>query len=140
VSTPRSCDIPAADHDGQARLYPCGWRCTSHAPQARTTPADTAAPASAAVRRITRPATTEARPRVAGALRIDCGIGVELKDKGPGQFWWKEQPRARYECVACRWTSETVTGPEAVKAFARHIRTTHKAACPGAVTEGAQAA
>lgn len=137
--TGRPCDIPGDDHDGQARLYPCGWRCTTHAPQTRTTPV--AEPAAiAAVQRMARKDPAEESRRVIGALRIDLGEGHALKDKGPGEFWWKTKPRARYECLACRWESETVTGPEAVKAFAAHIRTTHKAACPGAVTEGAQAA
>jgi len=29
------CDIPGA-HSGPVRLYPCGPRCTTHAPQPRT--------------------------------------------------------------------------------------------------------
>ena len=31
------CDVPQPDHTGPARLYPCGWRCTTHAPKPRTT-------------------------------------------------------------------------------------------------------
>lgn len=38
MKTGRPCDTPATEHDGLARLYPCGWRCTTHAPQPRTVP------------------------------------------------------------------------------------------------------
>ncbi len=81
------------------------------------------------------------RLRITGGLFIDCGEGREIKhgDRA-GQIRYTRQPRARYECVACRTTTETVTGAEAVKAFINHIRATHKATCTGAATEGAQAA
>lgn len=80
--------------------------------------------------------------RVTGALRVDCGEGRETRHgERAGQIRWITQPRARYECVACGYRSETVTGPEAVKAFVSHIRTTHQATCPAAnPTEGAHAA
>lgn len=137
--TARLCDIPAPDHDGTARLYPCGWRCTSHAPQARTT-----APAEPATTRPVSLATRRNRTttvlQVTAALRIDCGEGFANKEAGPGEFSWKTHPRARYECVACGWTSETVTGAIAVRTFLNHIRATHKATCTKATTEGAQAA
>lgn len=29
------CDVPSPDHTGPVRLYPCGWRCTTHAPRPR---------------------------------------------------------------------------------------------------------
>lgn len=80
--------------------------------------------------------------RVTGALFVDCGEGREIRhgDRA-GQIRWTRQPRARYECVACGYRSETVTGPDAVKAFVSHIRTTHQATCTAAAhTEGAQAA
>lgn len=33
------CDVPVPDRaPGNARLYPCGWRCTTHAPRSRVTP------------------------------------------------------------------------------------------------------
>ncbi|MCX5197191.1 hypothetical protein OOK31_25390 [Streptomyces sp. NBC_00249] len=78
---------------------------------------------------------------VVGGLFIDGGEGHEIKhgDRA-GQIRWTSQPRARYECVACRWKSETVTGPAAVKAFVAHIRTTHRATCPATTNEGARAA
>lgn len=78
--------------------------------------------------------------RVISALRVDCGDGREIT-RGPraGQIRWTRQPRARFECVACNWRSETVTGPEAVKTFVSHIRTTHQAVCT-ATPEGATAA
>ncbi|WP_369778868.1 hypothetical protein [Streptomyces sp. R33] len=138
--TGRPCDVPGADHDGTARLYPCGWRCTAHAPQARTTPAETPpTPAAAPTRRAARPA--EDPYRITSALLIDCGTGIEIKDGDrAGQIWWKANPRARYECVACQWRSEIVTGPIAVQTFVSHIRDTHRATCTGAPTEGAQAA
>lgn len=137
--TARPCDVPGPEHEGLARLYPCGWRCTSHAPQARTTP--TAAPTTAPpVRLAARRAPDAPVLQVTGALRIDCGEGFEAKDKGAGQFWWKTEPRARYECVACGYRSDVVTSPASVKAFISHIRTTHQATCPGAITEGAHAA
>lgn len=34
--TGRPCDVPTGPHTGLSRLYPCGWRCTSHAPKPRT--------------------------------------------------------------------------------------------------------
>ncbi|MFJ3923065.1 hypothetical protein [Streptomyces sp. NPDC090022] len=80
--------------------------------------------------------------RITGALFIDAGEGREIRhgDRA-GQIHYTRHPRARYECLACGWTSETVTGPEAVKAFTSHIRITHPATCPAAApTEGAQAA
>jgi hypothetical protein len=135
--TGRPCDVPTGAHDGRVRLYPCGWRCTSHAPQARTTanePTTTVTP-------IRRPRTPREEPlRITGALRIDAGEGFATKDAGPGQFAWKTQPRARYECVTCGWKSEIVTGATAIRTFINHIRATHKAACTGAPIEGAQAA
>lgn len=33
--TGRPCDVPGTGHDGPVRLYPCGWRCTTHAPRTR---------------------------------------------------------------------------------------------------------
>jgi hypothetical protein len=137
--TGRPCDIPSPNHDGTARLYPCGWRCTSHAPQARTTaPAEpvTTPPVRLAARRT--PAAHVLQ--VAAALRIDCGEGFAIKDAPPGEFSWKTHPRARYECVTCGRASETVTGAIAVRNFLDHIRATHKATCTGATTEGAHAA
>ncbi|MFF3622362.1 hypothetical protein [Streptomyces sp. NPDC002467] len=73
-----------------------------------------------------------ARPRVVGGLFIDAGEGREIK-AGPraGEIRWARPPRARYECLACRWASETVTGAEPVKAFVSHIRTTHRNTCTG---------
>ncbi|WP_327169516.1 hypothetical protein [Streptomyces subrutilus] len=135
----RPCDVPSGGHDGPVRLYPGGRLCTAHAPQARPTPVTEPATAPP-VRLRPRPAPDDTVRQVTGALRIDCGTGIETKGGRPGEFWWKTKPRARYECVACHWASETVTGPDAVKAFARHIRTTHQATCTGAATEGAQAA
>ncbi|MFB6809451.1 hypothetical protein [Streptomyces sp. NPDC056387] len=135
------CDIPAPDHDGTARLYACGWRCTSHAPQIRPVTATAAAPTAApARRRIVR--TAPCSRQVTAALRIDCGTGIEIKDGDrAGQIWWKTEPRARYECVACQWRSEIVTGAAAVQRFTDHIRTTHQAVCPAAATQqGAHAA
>ncbi|MEU9000497.1 hypothetical protein [Streptomyces sp. NPDC048551] len=134
----RPCDIPGPSHDGTARLYPCGWRCTSHAPQARTTTPTGTAPAT--VTRL-RARTTRREPlRVVAVLLIDSGEGYATKDAGPGEFTWKTHPRARYECVACAWRSETVTGSVAVLNFLNHIRATHKAVCKAAATEGARAA
>lgn len=134
------CDVPGSGHDSQARLYACGWRCTSHAPQARTTATTPGTATAAPVRKAVR-ARHDGPLLVVGALRIDCGQGVEIKtgDRA-GEIRWKTHPRARYECVACGWTSETVTGPTAVQTFAAHIRSTHQAACLGAITEGARAA
>ncbi|MEU9865517.1 hypothetical protein AB0D99_32075 [Streptomyces sp. NPDC047971] len=79
--------------------------------------------------------------RVTAALFIDCGEGREIRhgDRA-GQIRYTRQPRARYECAACNYRSETVTGPDAVKAFVAHIRATHQAVCPAATTEGARAA
>jgi hypothetical protein len=130
------CDVPGGSHDGTDRFYPCGWRCTTHAPQARptTTPTTTTSPTP---RRQTRP---QERPRITAALRIDAGEGFAAKDAPPGEFTWKTPPRARYECVACNWRSEIVTGAIAVRTFLNHIRATHTAACPAASTEGAHAA
>ncbi len=133
------CDVPGDSHDGSPRLYPCGWRCTAHAPQARPTTAPTTviSPAvAAAAQRQTRSGTRQ----VTAALRIDAGEGFAIKDAPPSEFSWKTPPRARYECVACNWRSEVVTGAEAVRRFLDHIRATHKAACPASNTEGAQAA
>lgn len=31
---PGSCDTPNGEHVGRSRLYPCGWRCSAHAPWA----------------------------------------------------------------------------------------------------------
>jgi hypothetical protein len=31
---PQSCDTPNGEHSGRSRLYPCGWRCSAHAPWA----------------------------------------------------------------------------------------------------------
>lgn len=136
----RPCDIPSNAHDGTARLYPCGWRCTSHAPQARPVTAAAASPAAGPARSRIKPTPAYSR-QVTAALRVDCGAGIEIKDGDrAGQIWWKTQPRARYECVACGWQSAIVTGPLAVKNFTSSIRTTHQAACTGATTEGAQAA
>ena len=33
--TGRPCEVPVPDHVGPPRLYPCGWRCTTHAPRIR---------------------------------------------------------------------------------------------------------
>lgn len=137
--TGQPCDVPTGAHDGPARLYPCGWLCTNHAPQARTTTAASSPPAT--VTRIPRNRTTRNEPlRITGALRIDAGEGFAIKDAPAGEFSWRTPPRARYECVTCGWRSETVTGALAVLRFIDHIRTTHQAACTGAVTEGAHAA
>lgn len=134
--TGRPCDVPSGVHDGRVRLYPCGWRCTPHAPQARANVPPTAAPAEA---RRTPPAPTVWQ--ITAALRIDCGQGIEIKEGDrAGQIWWKTPPRARYECVACRWESAVVAGPLAVQNFTSTIRDTHRIACTGAITEGAQAA
>lgn len=123
--TGRPCEVPTDTHDGTVRLYPGGWYCTSHAPQPRTTePAAAVNPLRRAIR--TRP-VDDAPRQVTAALRIDCES--------------KTRPRARYECVTCGWASEAVTGPAAVQAFVSHIRTTHRATCPGAaLTEGVRAA
>ncbi|THA82765.1 hypothetical protein [Streptomyces sp. A0592] len=134
------CDVPGGSHDGQPRPYPCGWRCTTHAPQARptTTPTTTISPAVAAAAQ----RQTHSGPRqVTSALFVDCGDGRETKhgDRA-GQIRYTGQPRARYECLACGWQSETITGPTAIRRFLDHIRAAHKAACPAAPSEGAQAA
>ncbi|MFJ4926889.1 hypothetical protein [Streptomyces sp. NPDC088736] len=31
---PQPCDSPNGEHTGRSRLYPCGWRCSNHAPWA----------------------------------------------------------------------------------------------------------
>ncbi|OII64617.1 hypothetical protein BJP40_19965 [Streptomyces sp. CC53] len=31
---PPVCDVPRPDHAGRVRLYPAGWRCSTHAPWA----------------------------------------------------------------------------------------------------------
>ncbi|MFJ6935722.1 hypothetical protein [Streptomyces sp. NPDC101132] len=138
--TGRDCDVPSDGHDGTLRLYVCGWRCTTHAPQARTTGQGDAPTAPTAPATRTRPATGPRR--VTAALFVDLGEGREIKQGDrAGQMWWTTQPRARYECLACGWASEIVTGADAVKAFTAHIRTTHRATCPAAaLAEGARAA
>ncbi len=79
--------------------------------------------------------------RVTAALFVDCGEGREIRHgERAGQIRWTRQPRARFECLACGYRSEVVTGPDAVRTFVAHIRTTHQAVCPAATTEGAQAA
>lgn len=30
----KTCDTPNGAHHGRDRLYPCGWRCSAHAPWA----------------------------------------------------------------------------------------------------------
>lgn len=79
--------------------------------------------------------------QVVSVLFVDCGEGYEIKhgDRA-GQIRWTLQPRARFECVACNWASEVVTGPTAVRKFIDHIHDTHQAVCTAATTEGAQAA
>lgn len=37
--TAKPCSTPGDDHEGDARLYPCGWRCNGHAPGPAITPA-----------------------------------------------------------------------------------------------------
>lgn len=138
--TGRPCDVPAGGHDGPARLFPGGWLCRAHAPRPRTTAAAPTAPAAPARR---RPAPAAPGPRrVTSALFVDGGEGREIKhgDRA-GQIRWTTKPCARFECLACGYASETVTGAATVKAFTSHIRTTHKAVCPAAAhTEGAHAA
>lgn len=133
------CDVPSGNHEGAVRPYPCGSRCTAHAPQAR--PVDAAVkPAAAPMSPRTVPTAACSR-QVLGALRIDCGEGFAVKDADPGEFSWRTPPRARFECVACGWRSETVTGAIAVQSFINHIRATHTAICPGADNyKGAHAA
>ncbi|MFJ3537011.1 hypothetical protein ACIPQA_16260 [Streptomyces sp. NPDC090109] len=76
--------------------------------------------------------------RVVSILHIDGGEGREIRhgDRA-GQIRWARQPRARFECFACGWCSEAVTGPEAVKTFVSHIRTTHQAVCTAATGRNA---
>ena len=31
---PQPCDTPTGEHEGCIRLYPCGYRCSAHAPWA----------------------------------------------------------------------------------------------------------
>ncbi|MFC8491823.1 hypothetical protein ACFUJU_13670 [Streptomyces sp. NPDC057235] len=78
------------------------------------------------------------RRAVVAALFVDLGEGREIRhgDRA-GQIRWTRPPRARFECVACQWASETVTGPEAVKTFIAHIRTTHQAVCTAATERNA---
>lgn len=135
----RPCEIPATQHEGAARLYPCGWRCSGHAPQTHATASTATQPAAAPPRLAPKPQPVEL-PEITGGLRIGCGEGFEAKGRGPGEFWWKTDPRARYQCLDCGWTSETVVGFENVQAFVRHIRTTHRATCSATTTEGAHAA
>ncbi|MFD5509156.1 hypothetical protein ACFWIB_15445 [Streptomyces sp. NPDC127051] len=139
--TGQPCDIPGASHDGAARLYPGGWLCTAHAPKGRPVVVPAAAAASSPARHRTLP-TAPCSRQVTAALRIDFGTGFEIKDGDrAGQIWWKTDPHARYECVACQWRSDNVTGAAAVQNFTDHIRTTHQAVCPAAATQqGAHAA
>ncbi|MFJ3834492.1 hypothetical protein ACIPY6_03125 [Streptomyces sp. NPDC090054] len=116
--TGRPCDVPGDQHDGNARLYPCGWRCTSHAPQARTTsPAPDAQPVAKPV-----PASRKTRARQAftasGLLVID--MGQQLKNGT-----WFRKPTARYECWTCNYTSDIVTGAHAVLQFIGAARSDH---------------
>ncbi|WP_158997204.1 hypothetical protein [Streptomyces aureus] len=34
AAEPQPCDTPDGEHDGRVRLYPCGWRCSTHSPWA----------------------------------------------------------------------------------------------------------
>lgn len=77
--------------------------------------------------------------RIAGALFIDMGEGHAIRSGDrAGQITYKQQPRARYECLTCRTVEGPVEGPVAVARFVAEIRTTHAARC-GATSLGAAA-
>ncbi|MCB5168041.1 hypothetical protein LG634_24840 [Streptomyces bambusae] len=129
----RPCEVPAA-HDGPVRLYLGGWRCTTHAPQPRTVHAEVAPAVRTPVQHRPARRTPEPPRRVTAALFIDMGRQLS-------NGTWASKPRARYECLACGHESDTVVGALAVTALISHIRTTHRATCPGfTTTEGAHAA
>jgi hypothetical protein len=67
-----------------------------------------------------------------GGLFIDCG--QQLKNGT-----WARPPRARYECLPCRYASPVVTGAEAVQRFVATIRADHYAS-QHTTTQGAEAA
>lgn len=67
---------------------------------------------------------------ITGALFIDMGEGHEAKhgDRA-GQITYRRQPRARYECLACRAVEGPVEGPAAVARFVGEVRAVHAARC-----------
>lgn len=73
-----------------------------------------------------------ARQELRAALFIDCGDG---RATGTGQFTYRKQPRAKYECLRCRTTEGPVTGAAAVKDFVANIRARHAATCAARQTE-----
>lgn len=69
---------------------------------------------------------------IVGALFID--MGQQLKNGT-----WARQPKARYECLTCKYASPEVTGAAAVQRFVATIRADHYASSH-TTTQGAQAA
>ncbi|MCY0921870.1 hypothetical protein OS965_27505 [Streptomyces sp. H27-G5] len=61
MSRPRACESLAVPHGpGPARLYPCGWRCSLHTPNAMAgRPESPPGPGWPAGSYLTRPAPTE---------------------------------------------------------------------------------
>lgn len=73
-----------------------------------------------------RPAQPDGR-YVVDVLFVDLGDARE--DWKTGLIRWTRQPRARFECLRCRYASPTVTGPDKVRSFVTNIRTDHRSVC-----------
>lgn len=135
---PQPCGYVSDTHDGLTRYYACGWRCATHALQShRQVPAEERpdpVPPATPIRKAIKPAEGGGLDlHVRDVLFVDLGEGYEIKKAGPrrGQIWWKQDPRARYECLPCQYASPVVRGADQVRAFVATIRTDHRAICPG---------
>lgn len=124
------CDVPSDGHDGPVHPYPGGRLCTAHAPQSRPRVEPTTSPA----RQSTTPRPVDpVGPVITGGLFID--MGQQLKNGT-----WVRPPRARYECLPCRWVSPEATGAAAVAQCIATAQATHHNTKHTATTQGARAA
>jgi hypothetical protein len=152
---PQPCDGKTGEHEGRVRLYPCGYRCSAHAPWAEkgldepqpasgplpgawTTPSPISdsrvhdARAIASGKRRSNPAAYRAAQAAVGqrpepGMRLDPG-------QPDGRGGWIRIPTADYVCPACQET-ESASGDQ-VAHFAKHVETDHAGRCT-ASREGA---
>lgn len=145
---PQPCDIPAGEHEGRIRLYPCGYRCSAHAPWAEkgqpepqpgpgmpagawTTPSPISdsrvhdARAIATGKRRSSPHVFRAAQAAVGH-RPEPGIRLD-PGKRDGRGGWIRIPTADYICPTCHQT-ESASGDQ-VAHFAAHIETEHRDRC-----------
>jgi hypothetical protein len=154
----RPCDVPWLPHGLlRARLYPAGWRCNRHTPNAirglPEAPSGLGLPADLPLSPISDSRVHDARAIASGKQRsspqayraAQAAVGhrpdpatdlrVDLGQRDAKNHRWIRYPTADYICPACHET-ESASGDQ-VAHFAAHIETEHQQRCT-ANPQGAQ--